>query len=93
MRFDAYLIRLTCRKKDSIAESNECCYEEDLMKRNSAIKKLDLKLKRRLELVRTTVRQLTPTELRQVNGGETENATYTCPTKTCNNCGCEPYTY
>ena len=31
-----------------------------------------LKLKRRLELVRVTVRELTPTELSQVDGGNTE---------------------
>jgi hypothetical protein len=40
-----------------------------LMKRNSPKTKRDLKLKRRLELVRTTIRELTPTQLGQVNGG------------------------
>jgi hypothetical protein len=43
-----------------------------------------LKLKRRLELVRTTVRELTPAQLDQVNGGNTEHA----PTNSCINC-CE----
>jgi len=31
--------------------------------------KRDLKLKRRLELVRTTIRELTPAQLDHVNGG------------------------
>jgi hypothetical protein len=35
-------------------------------------KKPKLTLKRRLELVRTTIRDLTPTQLEQVNGGYTE---------------------
>jgi hypothetical protein len=39
------------------------------MKRTS-MKNKQLKLKRRLELVRTTVRELTPAQLGQVNGGE-----------------------
>ena len=44
--------------------------------------KVNLKLKRQLELVRTTIRQLTPPELRRVNGGgEEEYSTNTCPTK------------
>ncbi len=64
------------------------------MKRTGAMKKLELKVKRRLELVRTTIRELTPTQLGQVNGGETEDmATLTCITRTCINCGCLPYTY
>ena len=39
------------------------------MKRTS-MKNKQLKLKRRLELVRTTVRELTPAQLGQINGGE-----------------------
>ncbi len=39
------------------------------MKRTNAKDKRDLKLKQRLELVRTTVRVLTPTELEHINGG------------------------
>jgi hypothetical protein len=46
--------------------------------------KLELKLKRQLNLVRSTVRKLTPEELEQVRGGE---ATLTCP-PTCST----PYT-
>ena len=64
------------------------------MKRTGAMKKLELKVKRRLELVRTTIRELTPTQLEHVNGGVEENfATLTCITRTCIGCGCEPYTY
>ncbi len=49
---------------------------------------VNLKLKRRLELVRMTIRELTPAQLGQVNGGEEESelVTYMCPTKTCWNC-------
>jgi hypothetical protein len=39
-----------------------------------------LELKRRLELLRTTVRELTPAQLQQVNGG---NATAMCISKCC----------
>jgi hypothetical protein len=39
------------------------------MKRTSAKDKRERKLKLRLDLVRTTVRVLTPTELENVNGG------------------------
>jgi len=42
--------------------------EKLIMKRTNT----QLKLKRRLELVRTTVRELTPEQLAQVNGGNTE---------------------
>ena len=42
------------------------------MKRTS----LKLKLKRHLALVRTTVRELTPEQLKQVNGGGGEGAEY-----------------
>jgi hypothetical protein len=38
--------------------------------------KLDLRLKRQLKLVRDTVRELTPSQLQQVNGGNFE--TFTC---------------
>jgi hypothetical protein len=41
------------------------------MKRNATKNKLGLKLERRLELVRTTLRELTPAELERVNGGYT----------------------
>lgn len=41
------------------------------MKRTSA-KNKQLTLKRRLELVRTTIRELTPVELEKVNGGGEE---------------------
>jgi hypothetical protein len=37
--------------------------------------KVELKLKRRLELIRTTVRELSPEQLRDPKGGA---ATYTC---------------
>lgn len=46
------------------------------MKRNGTKDKRERELERRLDLVRTTVRVLTPTELEQVNAGtETEVAT------------------
>ncbi len=51
------------------------------MKRTSK----NLKLKRPLELVRTTVRELSSAQLEQVNGGETATI-YDCPTRCC------PYT-
>jgi hypothetical protein len=41
------------------------------MKRNGTKDKRERELERRLDLVRTTVRVLTPTELDQVNGGTT----------------------
>lgn len=40
------------------------------MKRSRSKKQPDSKLKRRLELLRTTVRDLTPAQLGQVKGGE-----------------------
>jgi len=43
----------------------------------------NLKLKRRLELVRTTVRELNPAQLAKVNGGDGEGDAYG-PT----NCDC-----
>jgi hypothetical protein len=46
------------------------------MKRTS-MKNKQLKLKRRLELVRTIVRELTPAQLGQVNGGDQEGANAT----------------
>lgn len=50
------------------------------MKRTSA-NKSELKLKRRLSFVRTTVRELTPAELEAVNGGAA-SCGYTLPTTT-----------
>ncbi len=44
----------------------------------------NLKLKRRLELVRTTVRELSPAQIEQVHGGFA--TIYDCPTRCC------PYT-
>ena len=55
------------------------------MKRNGTQNKQEQKLKRRLELVRTTIRELTPGELDRVNGG-TES--YSIPSL----CDCPPYT-
>ena len=49
------------------------------MKRTS----VKLKLKQRLELVRATVRELTPAELGAVNGGNDEYVSTNCPTKCC----------
>jgi hypothetical protein len=50
--------------------------------------KLEMKLNKRLNLVRTTICELTPTELRQVNGGTM--VTFTCT----DNCPCSnPYTF
>lgn len=49
------------------------------MKRTS----VNLKLKRRLELVRATVRELTPGQLASVNGGNEELISTACPTKCC----------
>ena len=46
-----------------------------------------LKLKQRLELVRTTVRELTPAEIRAVRGGGEEAATVFCTS-----C-CDTWTY
>lgn len=42
-----------------------------------------LQLKHRLELVRTTVRELTPTQLQQVQGGGEEPISTACVTKCC----------
>jgi hypothetical protein len=39
------------------------------MKRTSVKSKPELKLKRRLQLVRTTIREMIPTEFQDVNGG------------------------
>jgi hypothetical protein len=39
------------------------------MKRTGIKNQREQKLERRLELVRTTIRELTPTELQQVQGG------------------------
>jgi hypothetical protein len=53
------------------------------MKRIS-VKSKKLDLKRRLELVRTTVRELTPAQLGQANGGgemEPDATFWACPTK------------
>lgn len=44
------------------------------MKRTSMKNKPELKLKRTLQLVRTTIRELTPTQLAHVNGGYEEYA-------------------
>lgn len=64
------------------------------MKRTSVLKKPQLKLRRRLELVRTTIRELSPAQLGRVDGGTGLcYGTFTCPTKSCVGCGCEPYTY
>ena len=63
------------------------------MKRTTVMKKSEIKIQRRLELVRTTIRELTPTQLRRVNGGDEESGglvTYECPTRTC--LGCCEYT-
>lgn len=57
------------------------------MKRTNA----HLKLKQRLELVRATVRELTPGQLAGVNGGTNETdalISTNCPTKCC-----DGYTY
>jgi hypothetical protein len=54
------------------------------MKRTS-MKNKQLELKRRLALVRTTVRALTPTQLEQVIGGANTNA---CPNATGLACEC-----
>lgn len=48
------------------------------MKRIKVKSTLELKLQRRLELVRTTVRELTPEQYRQVRGGRNE-ITNCCP--------------
>jgi hypothetical protein len=40
------------------------------MKRTGAKNKQEKQLKRRLDLVRTTIRELTPAQLQQVNGGD-----------------------
>ena len=53
------------------------------MKRTS----VKLKLKQRLELVRTTVRELTPAEIGSIRGGGGEAATVFCTS-----C-CETFTY
>jgi len=50
------------------------------MKRIGKKTKSGLKLKRRLDLVRTTIRDLTPMQLQQVNGGtDTIFVTFNCP--------------
>jgi hypothetical protein len=49
------------------------------MKRTGLKNKQELKLKRRLELVRNTIRELTPTELERVNGGNEEPGEEACP--------------
>ena len=43
--------------------------------------KVNSKLKRQLELVRSTLRTLTPTELGRVNGGGEDEATLACATR------------
>jgi hypothetical protein len=48
--------------------------------------KLELKLRPRLALIRDTLRELTPTQLRQVNGGDTTLVTNTCPSQSCITC-------
>jgi hypothetical protein len=48
------------------------------MKRTSTKDKKELKLARRLELVRTTIRQFKPKELTQINGGS-ESPEPGCP--------------
>jgi hypothetical protein len=48
------------------------------MKRTSAKNKPELKLKRTLQLVRTTIRELSPSQLEQVNGGNEEYAPSQC---------------
>jgi hypothetical protein len=54
------------------------------MKRTAMKSKLGLKLERRLELVRTTLRELTPAEMERVNGAYAAGA----PTAGCGtNCG------
>jgi hypothetical protein len=52
------------------------------------MKRTNVTLKHRLVLVRLTIRPLTPSQLEQVNGGDSELITLLCPTKTCWNC-CE----
>ncbi|HWU87525.1 MAG TPA: class I lanthipeptide [Kofleriaceae bacterium] len=54
------------------------------MKRTSNKDKPELLLKRRLQLVRTTIRELTPAQLEQVNGGNGEGP-ITCSLYTYNN--------
>ena len=50
------------------------------MKRIGKETKSGLKLKRKLALVHTTIRDLTPMQLQQVNGGtDTTFVTFTCP--------------
>lgn len=46
------------------------------MKRTSPKNKPELMLKRKLQLVRTTIRELTPAQLEQVNGGGPEEEEY-----------------
>jgi hypothetical protein len=54
------------------------------MKRTDVRKKRELKLKQRLELVRTTVRELTPSQLDQIKGAtETEPTTEKDPGPWC----------
>lgn len=48
------------------------------MKRTVTKIKKELKLQRRLALVRTTIRELRPNQLEQVNGGDTEILPTTC---------------
>ena len=58
------------------------------MKRTS----VKLKLKQRLELVRTTVRELTPAEIGSVRGGNTEGNGGELATAACTSC-CDWLTY
>jgi len=46
------------------------------MKRTSPKNKPELMLKRKLQLVRTTIRELTPSQLSHVNGGYGEEEEY-----------------
>jgi hypothetical protein len=50
------------------------------MKRTNSKAKNELKLERRLSLVRTTIRELRPNQLGQANGGsnQTQNTPTTC---------------
>jgi hypothetical protein len=73
-------MRESCREKDSIVSDSDSLYTQFHMKRTSK----NLKLKRRLELVRTTLRELSPDKLEQVHGAEA--SMWNCPTKCC------PYT-
>lgn len=57
----------TCRIKDSIVKELGSCYITSAMKKTTT--KTRPGLKQKLAFVRTIVRELTPKDLEQVNGG------------------------